>query len=362
MRSRVTAAVVFLVIFGSLTASATSNQNYKDKFDSIGWGGSSGSLPWSGPWVEIGDDGDEKKGAVRVVSSGNCASGNCLSIDASLLPNVGARRTADTSILGYAELCYDLNIIPGLDLGGTLHVQVRPGSGGWITLQQYSLGDETEIHPEIDISDYAAEALQLRFLVTGLLSTSQVYVDNVEISGELLEEPTTTTTTVPATTTTTTIDDDTTTTTRPRPTTTTTHSTTTTSEEPDESDGSTTTTTTVPDTSTTTTAPSEDGTPPTLVVAIGGGDEPPSPGGPSTQAAGTGGIRQAGRGLQASFDPALFGQVGVVSPITGVDLEARFSLAAEVIESTWVWMVLLATVIAWSIVSGMDRRRSQPGH
>ncbi len=360
MRARVTAVVVFLVIFGSLTASATSNESYKDKFESIGWGGSSGSLPWSGPWAEIGDDGDEKHGAVRVVSSGNCASGNCMSIDASLLPNVGARRTADTSIFGSAELRYDVNIIPGLDLGGILHVQVRPGSGGWITLEQYPLGDETTDNPQIDISDYAAGALQVRFLVTGLLSTSQVYIDNVEISGELLEESTTTTTTAP-TTTTTTIDDPTTTTTRPRATTTTTDPTTTTTEEPDELDQSTTTTTTVPDTSTTTTAPSEDGTPPTLVVAMGGGDGPPSPGGPSNPAAGAGGIRQAGRGLQANFDPGLFGQVGVVSPITGVDFEARFSLAAEVIESTWVWMVLLATVIAWSIVSGMERRRSQLG-
>ena len=359
MRARVTAVVVFLVIFGSLTASATSNESYKDKFESIGWGGSSGSLPWSGPWAEIGDDNDEKHGAVRVVSSGNCASGNCMSIDASLLPNVGARRTADTSIFGSAELRYDVNIIPGLDLGGILHVQVRPGSGGWTTLEQYPLGDGTTENPQIDISDYAAEALQLRFLVTGLLSTSQVYIDNVEIRGELLEEPTTTTTTTAPTTTTTTIDDATTTTTRP-PSTTTTNPTTTTT---DEGDGpaQSTTTTTVADTSTTTTSPSEDGSPPTLVVAIGGGDEPPSPGGPSSPAAGAGGIRQAGRGLQANFDPGLFGQVGVVSPITGVDLEARFSLAAEVIESTWVWMVLLATVIAWSIVSGMERRRSQLG-
>ena len=215
MRARVTAVVVFLVIFGSLTASATSNESYKDKFESIGWGGSSGSLPWSGPWAEIGDDNDEKHGAVRVVSSGNCASGNCMSIDASLLPNVGARRTADTSIFGSAELRYDVNIIPGLDLGGILHVQVRPGSGGWTTLEQYPLGDGTTENPQIDISDYAAEALQLRFLVTGLLSTSQVYIDNVEIRGELLEEPTTTTTTTAPTTTTTTIDDATTTTTRP---------------------------------------------------------------------------------------------------------------------------------------------------
>ena len=88
----------------------------------------------------------------------------------------------------------------------------------------------------------------------------------------------------------------------------------------------------------------------------------PGPGARNTPPTGGGGIRQAGRGLQANFDSGLFGQVGDVSPITGVDFQARFSMAAELIESTWVWMVLLATVIAWSIVSGMERRRSQlPG-
>ena len=351
---------MILVFGGSLSASATSNESYKDKFESIGWGGSNGSLPWSGPWREVNDDNDEKFGAVRVVSSGNCASGNCINIDASILPNVGVKRPADTSIFGYAELCFDLNIIAGLELGGALRVQVNTG-GGWVTIEEYDLGESREIHPEFDISDFASESFQVRFLVTGVLSISQVFIDNVEISGELLEEPTTTTTTAP--TTTTTEDDDgngTTTTTKPSLTTTTTRPNTTTTTAGAAAD---TTTTTLSDSSTTTTtAPSEDGSVPTLVVAIGGGEGPSGPSGPQQPPTGGGGIRQAGRGLQANFDSGLFGQVGDVSPITGVDYQARFSLAAEVIESTWVWMVLLATVIAWSIVSGMERRRSQlPG-
>ena len=357
MRGRIAIVTLFLVLGGALPASATSNESYKDKFDSIGWGGSNGSLPWSGPWHEIGDDNDEKFGAVRVVSSGNCASGNCINIDASLLANVGVKRSADTGIFENAELCFDLHIVPGLELGGALRVQVNAG-GGWVTIEEYDLGNETEIHPEFDISDFTAESFQVRFLVTGVLNTGQVYIDNVEITGELLEEPTTTTTT-PSTTTTTVGDDDgTTTTTRPRSTTTTTRPSTTTTEFEE-----TTTTTTVADTSTTTTVPSEEGSVPTLVVAVGdGGDGPPGPGGPQPPLSGVGGIRQAGRGLQANFDSGLFGQVGDVSPITGVDFQARFSMAAELIESTWVWMVLLATVIAWSIVSGMERRRSQlPG-
>ena len=355
MRGRVAVVTLFLVLGGALSASATSNESYKDKFDSIGWGGSNGSLPWSGPWHEVGDDNDEKFGAVRVVSSGNCASGNCINIDASLLANVGVKRSADTGIFEDAELCFDLHIVPGLELGGALRVQVNVG-GGWVTIEEYDLGNEAEIHPEFDISGFTAESFQVRFLVTGVLNTGQVYIDNVEITGELLEEPTTTTTTAPTTTTTEGDDDGTTTTTKPRQATTTTRPNTI-STVPEEA-----TTTTVADTSTTTTIPSEEGSLPTLVVALGGGDGPSGPGGREQPPTGGGGIRQAGRGLQANFDSGLFGDVGDMSPITGVDLQARFSLAAEVIESTWVWMVLLAIVIAWSIVSGMERRRSQlPG-
>jgi len=83
----------------TLPAAATTElANYKDKFTSIGWGGSNGSLPWSGPWHEIGDDGDEKKGSVRVVSSGNCPSGNCISISALLTSPTSAPAALLTSV------------------------------------------------------------------------------------------------------------------------------------------------------------------------------------------------------------------------------------------------------------------------
>ena len=105
---------------------------------------------------------------------------------------------------------------------------------------------------------------------------------------------------------------------------------------------------------TTTTTSGDNGS---AVIAIGGGDDeqPPGPGGPPDGS----GIRQATRGLQANFDGSLFGQVTPISPITGVDFQARFTLAVEIIEASWVWIVLLALVISWSIVSGMERRRNQ---
>lgn len=276
-----------------------------------------------------------------------------------MLSDIGAERGADLSVLEEPELRFDVvNIPDALSLPGTkLRVQVNAGSG-WSTLDggEYDLGAEFDVNPTFDLSDFRAEDFQIRFLVAGLLSTSEVFIDNVEISGDLIDEPTTTTT---APTTTSTTEDDgeqsTTTTTKPEPSTTTTTRSTTTTRPTTTTrgqDGDPSTTTTVAGTTTTT---SRDDSTPSTLIAAGGDDLPPgSDGSPEGS-----GIRQTAHGLQANFDDGLFGEVGAVSPITGVDFQARFSLAAEVIEATWVWIVLLALVIAWSIVSGMDRRRSQ---
>jgi len=349
--------VAVLAILGlTIPAGAHENGNYKDKFDSIGWGGSDGSLPWSGPWQEIGDDDDEKFGSVRVVSSGNCASGNCINITGAVVNGHGVSRWANTAILEGPELCYDLLVIPGLDLDGTLLVQVR-GNGPWTTIAQHDLSTEGESHPSFDVSDFGSEAFRVRFLVTGLVTTSEVFIDNVEISGEMIEG--TTTTTAPSTTTTTEGDggqatttttkpDTSTTTTTERSTTTTRPTTDTSSPDPDSS-----TSTTVVDT--TTTSSGGNSTASTLIAAGGGDDDlPPTSGGPEGS-----GIRQTARGLQADFDGGLFGEVTAISPITGVDFQARFSMAVEIIEASWVWIVLLALVVSWSIVTGMERRRNQ---
>ncbi|MEX2250972.1 MAG: hypothetical protein WD895_02735 [Acidimicrobiia bacterium] len=339
--------LVVVALALTLPAAATGSGNYKDKFISIGWGGSDGSLAWSGPWVEIGDDSDEKFGSVRVVSSGYCPSGNCMYFDASLLMGpIGASRDADTSVLQEPALSFDLvNLPDGLDLGAAvLRVQVFDGSG-WTTLAEYDLGETIEVHPTFDLSDFRSENFVVRFEVQGPAMTSQVFIDNVEISEVLIEQTTTTTPTTEGD-----GKQTTTTTTEPRPSTTTTRPTTTTTRGPDD-DSSTSATV---DETTTTTSP-DDSTASTFVVAAGDDDLPPGSDGPPEGS----GIRQSARGLQANFEAGLFGDVSAISPITGVDFQARFSMAVESIEARWAWIVLLALVIAWSIVSGMERRRTQ---
>jgi hypothetical protein len=358
----------------AVSVSATETGNYKDKFTTIGWGGSDGSLAWSGSWSEIGDDGDEKKGNVRVVSSGNCASGNCIRISAltTLLGQIGATRRADTSDLSETTLRFDLKATASL-VGSELEVQAT-GGAGWVTVAEYQLGPALTVSPNIDVSDFASENFSIRFMFSGLLLSSEVFVDNVEIRGTIIEEPTTTTTTVPQTTTTTIA---TTTSTNPPSTTTTSHPGTTSTTTNPGIPGSTTSTsiaTTTSTTSTTSTTAAGSEVPrgetdfgvsetsssttstssTTIVVETVGG---PGSGGDDPTTLDRGGIRATARGLQATFQGDLFGEIRTVASFGGVDVQADYNMAVEVIRASWAWMVLLGLLVAYSIISGLDRRR-----
>jgi hypothetical protein len=68
------------------------------------------------------------------------------------------------------------------------------------------------------------------------------------------------------------------------------------------------------------------------------------------------GIRAAARGLQANFQGGVYGEVRTVSALNGVDFQANYNMAVEIIEASWGWMILLGLLVARSIISGLDRR------
>jgi hypothetical protein len=298
-----------------------------------------------------------------------------------LLGPIGARRAADTSGFEDLFLRFDLEATPSL-LGSELEVQVRSG-GSWSTVAEYQLGAGLDVSPTVDISDHRSEDFEIRYRFSGLLLSSEVFVDNIEIYGSTIEattttstttttKPTTTTTTAPTTTTTTS-----TTTTRPpsgtpttepgTPTTTTQPGATTivTRQDGDDSrvDSTTTTTSTstptdagADGTSTTSTTSTTTTTPALAGVAGGPGDAGSGGDGPSDG----GGLRLAARGLQANFQGDIYGEVRGVSYLNGVDFQAEYNMAVEIIRASWGWIAVLALVVAYAILSGLDRRRSLP--
>ena len=54
----------------------------------------------------------------------------------------------------------------------------------------------------------------------------------------------------------------------------------------------------------------------------------------------------------------MFGDIAIVTGFNNVDHQVDFRTAAEIIEASWMWLVILALVLAYSIVSGLERRRS----
>ena len=357
------ATVSMLSVAVSATASG-GTEHIKDKFVSISWGGSDGSLPWSGPWSETGDDDDETKGNVRVVSSGNCASGNCLRLSAltTLTGAIGVMRTADTSDLAETTLSFDLETTESL-LGSQLVVQVSDGEG-WVTVAEYEWGSALDDDPTIDVSEFRSEAFGVRFMFTGALLAGEAFVDNVEITGTLVEE-TTTTTTAPATTTSTSAPP---TPATSAPTTTTTQPAAAPTTSRPESVGSTTSTTstTVAVTAVTSTTtpggsgPERDSDVPVASTAATSAGEVGTEPVPEDDGArpDRSGIRAAALGLQANFQGGVYGEVRTVSDLNRVDFQANYNMAVEIIEASWGWMILLGLLVAHSIISGLDRRGS----
>ena len=147
-------------------------------------------------------------------------------------------------------------------------------------------------------------------------------------------KPPVTTTTAPTTTTTVTTPATTTTVTTPATTTTVTTP-------------ATTTTVTTPATTTTATTPATTTT--TSIAIVGPPAVPPS----------GSGIRETATGVQADYSSELFGSMEMGEPeVLGTSFNADYKIAAEVIESSWVWMIGLLVVIAGAIVTGLDRRKT----
>ncbi|HSJ84714.1 MAG TPA: hypothetical protein VLA91_12935 [Acidimicrobiia bacterium] len=361
MRRSAIALLTSALLVIPVTASASGGESIKDEFDSISWGGSNGSLPWAGDWIEINDVSGPSNGNVRVVSDDNCPSKPCMRLSG-LLAGHGARRGADTSQLEEIRLRYDVrNVVTLPVLGLTeLAVEVNDGSG-WATIATHNLGSNFAAgHTHEDIP--SAANLEVRFVITGLAMTSQVSVDNVEITGQQIEESTTTTTTTTTTTstTTTTTIPTTTTTTTPLTTTTTDLATPTTTRAGKPGNTSTTVATVagaVATEETTTTTRSEEPRSENGEPLVESGAEDTDPSGTALDTPDGSGIRAAARGLQANFDGDLYGEVRAVSSLTAVDVQAEYNMAVEVIRASWGWIVLLALLVGYSIISGLDRHR-----
>jgi hypothetical protein len=357
---RALATLTALLLLALAPVALGASQNYKDKFDTGGYSGNDGSLKWSGPWKEVGENDGPESGAVRVEGSG--CSGKCLTIYTGLLEvAAGAYRLADTEDFADAELSYWVAFETGLLGLATLTVEATSNGGGsWTTIQTIDsvLGGGSK---SVDVTGFRGKEFGVRFTATGALD-AKVLIDDVKVSGEVPPPSTTTTTTTTTTSSTTTTSTTTTTTTLLTlppllDTTTTTSSTTTTTSPIATTTTSEPTSTTTTSDSTTTTEESDATTP---LAAPGGEDGGGDAGGTGGDVGSGGedespssGLRQTSVGIESDFETGLFG-----SPpeVLGFEINAGFTNAVEVVEASWYWVLGLALLIAAALIKGIDSR------
>jgi hypothetical protein len=369
-RSLGAAAVIALIFALATTAVGAVYIGYRDGFSGVSYWGSEGTIEWFDPWKEVGENNGPGGGAVFVDTNANCASGRCLHIfsGGEYIANLGAYRVANTSVFSSSNLSFDLKRRYLSGTGAQIYVQVSTNGGAtWaktLLSKPFDASDSGPVRYNFDVSPWASTQTAVRFVLftpEGQSISGSVFVDNVWISGDIVGPTTTTssTITIPEITTTT----EGTSTTEPKATTTSSTTTTTTPGATTSSStpGDTaTSSTTLPgdDPSTTTTTISDTTSTTAAFILLDNGEPPAGPPGPPEGS----GIRETPTGIQADFDSALFGDVegGTIS-ISSVDHQVDFRMAFELIKSSWVWLVVLALVVAWSIVSGLDRRRSVAG-
>jgi hypothetical protein len=158
-----------------------------DQFSSISYSGNNGTANWTTSWVEVGESDGTGSGNVRVTSSSDCASGNCLRIggDSVDIDNRGVYREADLSGASSATLTFSYRrdeIQWWSD--GSVSIQVS-GDGGsnWTTLATYNLtsDDSGQVSQSFDISSYIASNTRVRFYGSGTDTESYFRADNVQI-------------------------------------------------------------------------------------------------------------------------------------------------------------------------------------
>jgi cold shock CspA family protein len=165
---------------------ADSPGTFEDDFETEDYTGDTGSLSWTGPWVEQDDDGvDPGDGSARVVDSKECASGFCLELgrqdqDASIW------RQANLSGAASATLSFTYQRHGHGSQQGYVELMVADASGSWALLDTFwfSVEDSAQVPASYTIpnSHIAANARIGFFLSNSSSDDSHMNVDNVVLT------------------------------------------------------------------------------------------------------------------------------------------------------------------------------------
>lgn len=158
----------------------TSTEIVADVFRAVSWSGDDGSRPWSGDWIENGDDGDPYSGDLSVGPVSVDPPDYAMRIGGTnFKPAISLTRTVDLSTAAEARLAFTWRRALTV---GALSVQVSPDGDDWTELQLISAGtDPVPLVSIIDITPWAGPGTRVRFISRNA-GNGVCWFDNVAIN------------------------------------------------------------------------------------------------------------------------------------------------------------------------------------
>ena len=163
-------------------------KNFADNFNPNGFNGSDGTDAWTGPWTEVGGEGDGFNAGTLLVT------GNAMRIGDNSFNGTqeGLRREASLLITGgtscTATLAFDVRH-NGLDAGESVAVAISGNGGGSFTpLETFTSAiGGSFVARSYDVTAQIASNTVVQFLTNGSLETGEyLEVDNVSLTNTCL--------------------------------------------------------------------------------------------------------------------------------------------------------------------------------
>ena len=172
------------LILPSVPATAAPDETFADDFQTLDFTGSTGSLPWTGPWLESGEADGPDFGAIGVWNEPHCETNPCLLIGRVSGTDATVEREADLSRFASATLSFNYKVHSHPFGAGSAALKVSDdGGGSWVTLDTWSLATDTaQLAGSYDLTPYLADATRILFAVAGNTDDSHMNIDNLEIA------------------------------------------------------------------------------------------------------------------------------------------------------------------------------------
>ncbi|BAO43697.1 hypothetical protein TBH_C0760 [Thiolapillus brandeum] len=150
---------------------------FEDDFSTGGYGGNSGTLSFSGGWVETTASGSN----IHIDNDADCPvnGDDCLEIHTYAVGD-NIYRELDLSAYNAAQLSYDFNQENFGSVEG-IAVEVSSDGGATYTVLKYYSGAALIDSDTFDITPYISANTRIRFRTNGLVSGGNLNVDNVRI-------------------------------------------------------------------------------------------------------------------------------------------------------------------------------------